>query len=209
MSLDYKVTPDLDLIEVRGWWNYADGSPATGVVHLDYDGPARFRDKATAHRTVGVRRRISVLIAATEVDWDGHGTWKTVGEARRLIPALTTDPDVEGGGGTYTCTVAIDGEPPHVFTVSADHAVPGGVLWISEMDHHGTPALGTPATAIRYADFIALEAHVADFVAASAAIPVVQAQLAVKTDKAYVDAGLAAVTFDAAAALAAYNLGKV
>lgn len=162
--LEYKPTPDTDLVEARWEATNLDGSAQTGKVTLTYQGPRAVRDKNPAHRVVSFRSKpIVIPIAPANRDWNGAGEMKSVGYGSRLIPALSTDPDIEGGGGTYLCRVEVDGEAGFEFPISADHTVPGGVIHLAQLAAAGSTNAsgGSPIVPITAAQMETIDARLA------------------------------------------------
>lgn len=148
-----KPSPDWDMVTVAWAGTYLDGSAATGKLELKYDGTAPMLDDDPDLPLSIFGKSVSVPISETTVMIGGQS--RTVGYVAVQIPA-SNDPDITGGGGTYTFTekLAAGGGRSNV-TFVADKDIAGGVIWLNKVAGM-EPSPGEPLPVWSYAEFTSL-----------------------------------------------------
>lgn len=153
-----KPSPDFDLITLKWAGTYLDGAPAQGSLQLTYGGGVMLDDDLATpinifpKQIVAPITTLSVLIG---------GEMKEVGYAEFKVPA-TNDPDIDGGGGTYSMTESLlDVSTGRTVTFPVDVNAPDGIIWLNKIIPT-TPAAGAPISVVYWDDFQSLEARVAN-----------------------------------------------
>ena len=151
-----KPTPDWDLVTLKWAGVYLDGTPARGSLHLDYNGTVMLDDDPELPINI-FRRRLTAQLTTTQIMIDGQQ--REVGYAEFQVPA-SNDPDITGGGGTYTLTEElVGGGGRGSFSFVADIAAPNRTIWLNKI-LPTAPSSGQVLPVVYFADFEALEQRV-------------------------------------------------
>ena len=152
-----KPSPDLDLVTLKWAGTYLDGSPAQGALNITYSGGVMLDDDLVTPMNI-FPKTIAVPLTTLKVEIDGE--MKDVGYAEIQVPA-TNDPDISGGGGTYSLTEDLkgvsSGRKNMPFVV--DHNAPNGVMWLNKI-MPTTPNPGQPIQIVYWNDFQSLKSRV-------------------------------------------------
>lgn len=162
--------PSYDWNVIQCIWagTYVDGTPAAGVIAIKYDGVGPMLDDDPTLPLAIFSTTVEVPIVTTTVIIAGET--RTVGYASIWLPA-TNDPDIQGGGGTYTFSERLEregGRSDISFVVDKD--TPGGIIYLHKVAG-SIPGSGTPLSVVYWSDFIALEARVDVLEGAGAGLP--------------------------------------
>lgn len=168
-----RPTPDFDYIYAVWIGTQSNGVAAKGTVTVEYDGDGPMLDPSSdvpvAVHPIAETKQITPAQVNIN-DKNAVPRQTNVGIAIFEIP-VSNDPDIEGGGGTYKCTVSLTGgaKGSRTFHFYADKdagtiTVPtlGTVqgVWLNEIA--GTsPDPGTVYSALTIESFTALDARVA------------------------------------------------
>jgi hypothetical protein len=144
-------SPEWDYVTVKWAGNNLDGSPVTGTISLEMNGPGPFLDDDPNVPIVVFRKTITVNI--TSRTFVVAGTSITVGYAEAKIPAYN-DVDVAGSNATYTLNENFPGGRKGV-VFAAELGLPDNTIWLNRITPV-TPTPGTPISVVYYADFVEL-----------------------------------------------------
>lgn len=143
-------SPDFNDLTVEwGPFIFLDGSLPKGKLTLAYSGgemvdPATPPDKSVR---IGVGPNRSIPIGSIFIDSVEYAF------ASFTVPA-SNDPDIQGGGGTYTVTPVLTNGKATPVTFFADIGTPDGVIRLNDVTPTDATA-GTPIGVITYAEMAA------------------------------------------------------
>lgn len=153
-------SPDWDMVTFKWAGNRLDGKPATGSISVHYDGGVMLDDDNTPGGTPVSVFPVDMTFPITTAKITVGGQLKDVGYVEFQVPA-SNDPDITGGGGTYTITEQLQGtNSRRVYTVVADRNAPSATVWLSKVAPTA-PTPGTPLSVVYYAEFADLSDRVA------------------------------------------------
>lgn len=153
-------TPDLDLVTLVWRGTYLDGTAATGTIELTYDGGMMLDPHTTSPISIFPTTLSKTLTAKTISVTNAGGTPVSVnvGEAIFEVPA-TNDPDITGGGGTYTVKENLNKGGGRTFSFIADIASPGATIYLNAIAP-ALPSPGVPYSGVTAAEVTALTERV-------------------------------------------------
>lgn len=135
--MPFGPTPDLNRMTVAWAGVNTDGSPCTGRIILQYQGPVMLDDSDVMPISVYPSKLVMELTARTLVLNQDSGTEnQVVGYAEAQVPA-SNDPDLLGSGGAYLLTEDLDdgnGVPPRLVVIDVDFT---GTIWLNRLTATG------------------------------------------------------------------------
>lgn len=157
-----KPSPDFDYITAEWYGTQLDGQPCRGSIDIEYDGAGPMLDPSTTRPLDVFPVVISQSLQTTQIqvnDKNGNPVTVNVGYAVFELPA-SNDPDILGGGATYTVTERLEGAVGRTYSLFVDKDAPGGVIRLNELTPTA-PTEQTVVSVVTVAGFNALEQRVA------------------------------------------------
>lgn len=154
-------TPDFNYVQVVWRGTNLDGTAASGTIEITYDGPGPMLDPSSTAPISIFPVKWTQTIQTTQVNVDnalGQPVQVNVGLATFDIP-VSNDPDIQGGGGTYTITERLNGATGRTYSFLADKDAPGGIINVNALAPID-PDPGTVYSVVTVTQFNALEARV-------------------------------------------------
>lgn len=147
-------SPDFNDITVEwGPYVYLDGSLPTGTLSLTYSGGEMLDAGTPPDRSVRISPNGTRKIDIGSISIDVGGQSQRFAFASFTVPA-SNDPDIQGGGGTYTVTPVLTNGKARAVTFFADIGTPDGVIRLNDVTPTD-PTVGTPIGVITYAEIAA------------------------------------------------------
>lgn len=149
-------TPDFSTVTVVWEKTLLDGTAPKGNIEIAYDGAEQL--DPSPQNPIGIipTTFTQPIVEFTIQVADKNDVLQTIkiGRATFELPA-SNDPDISGGGGTYTVTEKLTNASGRAYSFVADKDAPGGIIKLAEATPIDTTP-GVPATVVTVAQLLAL-----------------------------------------------------